>query len=100
MRPGIVKQIAEELGEHPLVIGGGSVVISRDGTQKFEKGDVSKLLSSAGLKWDGSIYMPGYKPKTWTAESAAKRRMEVLREVEASEGRQRALMKELGMMGR
>ena len=38
--PGAIEVAAKALGEHPLVIGGGSIEINPDGQQRFIKGDV------------------------------------------------------------
>ena len=49
-----IEECAHQLGEHPLVIGGGSIQMGRNG-QTFVKGDVAKIyLDSKGVVWDGS----------------------------------------------
>eukprot|EP00553_Chaetoceros_curvisetus_P007331 CAMPEP_0204620290 /NCGR_PEP_ID=MMETSP0717-20131115/6362_1 /ASSEMBLY_ACC=CAM_ASM_000666 /TAXON_ID=230516 /ORGANISM="Chaetoceros curvisetus" /LENGTH=278 /DNA_ID=CAMNT_0051634449 /DNA_START=529 /DNA_END=1365 /DNA_ORIENTATION=+ len=49
-----MEECAWQLGEHPLVIGGGSVTYGPDG-EEFVKGDVTKIYRErAGAEWDGS----------------------------------------------
>ncbi|KAL7525685.1 hypothetical protein ACHAWF_001463 [Thalassiosira exigua] len=49
-----IEECAWQLGEHPLVIGGGSVKMSANG-QRFIKGDVAKIYrENMGAEWDGS----------------------------------------------
>ena len=49
-----IEECAWQLGEHPLVIGGGSIQMSASG-QKFVKGDVAKIYREGkGVEWDGS----------------------------------------------
>lgn len=56
-RPGgkhSIQECAWQLGEHPLVIGGGTIVMSVS-EREFIKGDVGKLYWDAkGVVWDGS----------------------------------------------
>ena len=94
--PGAIKEAAAELGEHPLVIGGGSIEISRTG-ESFKKGDVQKIFADAGKVWDGSITVPGQKPRVWTNESALKRREEVIKEID--EAKSTRSMVEMAMNG-
>ena len=50
-----IEECAWQLGEHPLVIGGGTVQMGRDGQSKFVKGDVAKIyMEGKGVVWDGS----------------------------------------------
>ena len=70
-----IEECAHQLGEHPLVIGGGSVQMGRDG-QTFVKGDVAKIyLDSKGVVWDGSPrfglgpYVQRKAPFDWIAKA-------------------------------
>jgi len=57
-----IEECAWQLGEHPLVIGGGTLTYGRDGTEEFTKGDVAKIYrEKAGVEWDGSPRF-GLKP--------------------------------------
>jgi hypothetical protein len=49
-----IEECAWQLGEHPLVIGGGSLRMGAGGDM-FIKGDVAKIyLEAEGVRWDGS----------------------------------------------
>lgn len=49
-----IEECSWQLGEHPIVIGGGSIRMSING-QEFVKGDVHKIYMDAkGVVWDGS----------------------------------------------
>jgi hypothetical protein len=49
-----IEECAHQLGEHPLVIGGGSIIYGPNG-EEFQKGDVGKIYREmAGVEWDGS----------------------------------------------
>jgi hypothetical protein len=70
-----INECAWQLGEHPLVIGGGSIRMSANG-QEFVKGDVAKIyMESKGVVWDGSprFGMPAYVqqkiPFDWIAKA-------------------------------
>jgi len=69
-----IEECAFQLGEHPLVIGGGSIQMGADG-EKFIKGDVAKIyMESICEVWDGSprFGMGGYvqrkMPFDWIAK--------------------------------
>ena len=47
-REDTIDEAAWQLGEHPLVIGGGSIILSAGG-ETFIKGDVRKYMQSTGL---------------------------------------------------
>ena len=50
-----IEECAWQLREHPLVIGGGSLVMRADGTETFRKGDVAKIYRERlGVEYDGS----------------------------------------------
>ena len=50
-----IEECAWQLGEHPFVIGGGSIKYTRNGEEIFEKGDVAKIYrEKCGAIWDGS----------------------------------------------
>jgi len=70
-----IEECAYQLGEHPLLIGGGSIKMSVDG-QTFVKGDVAKIyMESKGVVWDGSprFGLPPYvqqkTPFDWIAKA-------------------------------
>jgi hypothetical protein len=48
-REDTIDEAAWQLGEHPLVIGGGSIILSTGG-ETFIKGDVRKYMQSTGLR--------------------------------------------------
>ena len=69
-----IEECAWQLGEHPLVIGGGTVEMGRDGQSKFVKGDVAKIyMEGKGVVWDGSPrfgmgpYVQKKEPFDWIA---------------------------------
>lgn len=73
-----IEECAHQLGEHPLVIGGGSVRLGRDGKQEFVKGDVAKIyMEQLGAAWDGSPrfgmgpYVQRKEPFDWIAKAKA-----------------------------
>ena len=47
-REDTIDEAAWQLGEHPLVIGGGSIILSAGG-ETFIKGNVRKYMQSMGL---------------------------------------------------
>lgn len=50
-----IEECAWQLGEHPVVIGGGTITYTADGEELFEKGDVAKIYRERkGVEWDGS----------------------------------------------
>jgi hypothetical protein len=50
-----IEECAWQLGEHPFVIGGGSIRYTRGGKEEFVKGDVAKIYRErCGAEWDGS----------------------------------------------
>ena len=53
LHKGAIEQCAAELGEHPLVIGGGTLVLSATG-MTFEKGDPAKMYATRDIEWDGT----------------------------------------------
>jgi hypothetical protein len=54
-REGSIAECAWQLGEHPFVIGGGSVVMNGTPDGEFVKGDVAKIFRERQNKeWDGS----------------------------------------------
>ena len=56
-----IEECAWQLGEHPLVIGGGQIVLGSNG-EEFVKGDVAKIYrEEVGVEYDGSPRF-GYKP--------------------------------------
>mmetsp|Transcript_31241 Transcript_31241/g.93621 ORF Transcript_31241/g.93621 Transcript_31241/m.93621 type:complete len:376 (-) Transcript_31241:131-1258(-) len=70
-----IEECAWQLDEHPLVIGGGSIVMSADG-EKFVKGDVANIyMESKGVAWDGSPrfgmkeYVQQKTPFDWIAKA-------------------------------
>ena len=49
-----IEECAWQLGEHPFVIGGGSIRYGRNG-EEFVKGDVAQIYrEKMGVEWDGS----------------------------------------------
>eukprot|EP00979_Chaetoceros_neogracilis_P004629 scaffold798_cov268-Chaetoceros_neogracile.AAC.5 len=76
--PGGKHSIAEcawQLGEHPLIIGGGKLHMSANG-QEFTKGDIHKIYMDAkGVAWDGSPrfgmrpYVQQKRPFDWIAKA-------------------------------
>lgn len=77
-RPGgehSIEECAWQLGEHPFVIGGGSIRLSANG-QTFVKGDVAKIyMDKKGVVWDGSPrfgmadYVQQKPPFDWIAKA-------------------------------
>lgn len=72
---GSIDECAYQLGEHPLVIGGGSIRYGRDG-EEFVKGDVAKIYRErVGVEWDGTArfglgpYVPRKNPEDWIAKA-------------------------------
>lgn len=70
-----IDECAWQLGEHPLVIGGGSITMSANG-QEFVMGDVNKIYMDAkGVVWDGSPrfemsdYVQQKTPFDWIAKA-------------------------------
>jgi len=70
-----IEECAWQLGEHPLVIGGGSIRYGLEG-EEFIKGDVAKIYMEAkGVVWDGSprFGLPPYEqlktPVDWIAKA-------------------------------
>jgi len=70
-----IEECAWQLGEHPLVIGGGSVRMGANG-EEFEKGDVAKIYrENMGVAWDGSPrfgmgpYVQQKTPFDWIAKA-------------------------------
>lgn len=68
--PGAIEKAAEQLGEHPLVIGGGSIIVGKDGSVEFKKGDVAAIYATIGKVWDGSprFGLGPYKDETKVKE--------------------------------
>jgi len=73
-----IEECAWQLGVHPFHIGGGSIRVARDNTNKreFIKGDVAKIwMDKTGMEWDGSprFGMGPYKqqktPVDWIAKA-------------------------------
>ena len=92
---GSIDECAWQLGEHPLVIGGGSVHMQRDGRQEFIKGDVAKIYrEKVGAEWDGSPrfglgeYVQQKTPFDWIAKAR-----------EGRSQREKDLARELGLPG-
>jgi hypothetical protein len=72
---GSIEECAWQLGEHPLVIGGGNIRYGKNG-EEFIKGDVAKIYKEKlGVEWDGSprFGLPPYeqrKPRVdWIAKA-------------------------------
>jgi hypothetical protein len=70
-----IEECAWQLGEHPFVIGGGSIHMSANG-QEFVRGDVNKIYMDAkGVVWDGSprfgmgAYVQQKTPFDWIAKA-------------------------------
>lgn len=70
-----IEECAWQLGEHPLIIGGGSIRMSASG-QEFIKGDVHKIyMDGCGAAWDGSPrfgygpYVQQKRPFDWIAKA-------------------------------
>ena len=87
-----IEECAWQLGEHPLVIGGGSVRMSANG-QEFIKGDVAKIYMDAkGVVWDDSPrfgmgdYVQQKTPFDWISKA-----------LQGKSQREKDLEKELGM---
>ena len=92
---GSIDECAWQLGEHPLVIGGGSVHMQRDGRHEFIKGDVAKIYrEKVGAEWDGSPrfglgeYVQQKTPFDWIAKAR-----------EGRSQREKDLARELGLPG-
>jgi len=54
---GVIEDLAEYLGEHPLVTGGGTLALGAGGPSsgQFIKGDVEAIFrDQVGKQWDGS----------------------------------------------
>jgi hypothetical protein len=85
-----IEECAWQLGEHPLVIGGGSIQMSANG-QKFVKGDVAKIYRERmGAEWDGSPrfgmgpYVQQKTPFDWIAKAREGRsQREILRQLKS-----------------
>lgn len=61
-----IEECAWQLGEHPLIIGGGSVTMHENGRQEFVKGDVAKIYKEKmGVVWDGS---PRFKMREYVQQ--------------------------------
>lgn len=65
---GVIEDVANFLGEHPLVTGGGNLTFGADtpGNQVFKKGDPQQSYQETkGVKWDGDprFGMGPYVPK-------------------------------------
>lgn len=74
-REGSIDDCAWQLGEHPFVIGGGSMSLSAKG-EEFVKGDVAKIfMERCGVEWDGDIrfgvnpYVPRKNTEDWIAKA-------------------------------
>lgn len=70
-----IEECAHQLGEHPLVIGGGRIIYGPNG-EEFQKGDVAKIyMENAGVEWDGSPrfglgpYVQQKTPFDWIAKA-------------------------------
>uniref|UniRef100_A0A7S3Q0B8 MYND-type domain-containing protein n=1 Tax=Chaetoceros debilis TaxID=122233 RepID=A0A7S3Q0B8_9STRA len=70
-----IDECAWQLGEHPLVIGGGSIRYGRNG-EEFIKGDVAKIYrEKMDIEWDGSPrfgvgpYVQEKHPEDWIAKA-------------------------------
>jgi hypothetical protein len=70
-----IAECAWQLGEHPLVIGGGTIRMSAN-KREFIKGDVAKIyMDSKGVLWDGSprfgmsAYVQQKTPEDWIAKA-------------------------------
>ena len=63
-REDTIDEAAWQLGEHPLVIGGGSITLSAGG-ETFIKGDVRKIYAEHGIAFDGTprFGIPPYKQR-------------------------------------
>lgn len=74
-RKGTIDEAAWQLGEHPLVIGGGTIIYDVNG-ERFEKGDVHKIYAEKlGVTFDGDprFGLPPYRqecfpPIDWIAK--------------------------------
>ncbi len=70
-----IEECAWQLGEHPFVIGGGSIRYGRNG-EEFIKGDVAEIYrEKLGVEWDGSPrfglgpYVQQKTPVDWIAKA-------------------------------
>lgn len=70
-----IEECAWQLGEHPLVIGGGTIRMGVNGSV-FIKGDVAKIyMEGNGAQWDGSprfgypTYVQQKTPENWIAKA-------------------------------
>jgi hypothetical protein len=79
-REDTIDEAAWQLGEHPLVIGGGSIRIGVGG-ESFIKGDVRKIYAEHGITYDGTrrFGLPPYKqryspPIDWIARARVQTR--------------------------
>jgi len=90
----VIQRVAEELGEHPLVIAAGTITFE-NGMQRFKKGDIAASLAKTGKVWDGNNFVPGYQPRTWTVQEASARREQVLREIAADRSHEERLLRSL-----
>jgi hypothetical protein len=63
-REDTIDEAAWQLGEHPLMIGGGSIILSAGG-ETFIKGDVRKIYAEHGIAFDGTprFGLPPYKQR-------------------------------------
>ena len=70
-----IEECAWQLGEHPLVIGGGNVRYGKNG-EEFIKGDVAKIYKEIGVEWDGSprFGLPPYEQQKSRVDWIAKAR--------------------------
>ena len=83
------EECAWQLGEHPLVIGGGSIIYRRNGEEEFVKGDVAKIYREhKGVEWDGSPrfglqpYEQRKTPEDWIAK-ALQGKLQRMKDMEA-----------------
>lgn len=74
-----IEECAWQLGEHPLVIGGGQIRYGPNG-EEFQKGDVGKIYrEEIGAEWDGDIrfglgpYVQQKTPFDWIAKAKGKK---------------------------